>query len=266
LSPLRIGSESPVPSADDYQMMTNRYNEYDDFAWAYNKMLGTESMQRFLPVVEQLVLSHCKEGASVLDLCCGTGQLARELNKRGYRVTGIDGSEAMLSYARENAPDVEFIADDARTFCQEPKCRAAISAYDSLNHVMSIGELGQVFRNVHASLVDGGCFQMDLNMEEGYKARWRGPTHVIDGDYAVLFGHCYDEKTKIGTVPLTVFRLFDGQWTRSDATLTQRCYTREEITTSLKAAGFVSVETYDAEKDLKLPGGIGRMFFLSRKG
>jgi len=36
----------------------------------------------------------------VLDVCCGTGLLAAELAARGYRVTGVDGSEAMLARAR----------------------------------------------------------------------------------------------------------------------------------------------------------------------
>ena len=33
---------------------------------------------------------------SVLDVCCGTGLLAHELVARGYRVVGVDASEAML--------------------------------------------------------------------------------------------------------------------------------------------------------------------------
>jgi len=38
--------------------------------------------------------------ADVLDVCCGTGLLAAELLARGYRVTGVDASEAMLARAR----------------------------------------------------------------------------------------------------------------------------------------------------------------------
>ena len=38
--------------------------------------------------------------ADVLDAGCGTGLLAAELAARGYRVTGVDASEAMLARAR----------------------------------------------------------------------------------------------------------------------------------------------------------------------
>ena len=44
---------------------------------------------------------------AVLDLCCGTGLLAGELIARGYRVVGVDASEAMLALARERlGPEV----------------------------------------------------------------------------------------------------------------------------------------------------------------
>jgi ubiquinone/menaquinone biosynthesis C-methylase UbiE len=40
---------------------------------------------------------------TVLDLCCGTGHLAVYFLEKGYRVVGLDLSEHMLEYARENA-------------------------------------------------------------------------------------------------------------------------------------------------------------------
>jgi SAM-dependent methyltransferase len=46
-------------------------------------------------------------GGRVLDLPCGTGRLTRMLIERGYRVTGADVSEAMLSRARDNYRDYQ---------------------------------------------------------------------------------------------------------------------------------------------------------------
>jgi SAM-dependent methyltransferase len=46
-------------------------------------------------------------GGHVLDLPCGTGRLTRILVELGYRVTGADVSEAMLSRARDNYHEYE---------------------------------------------------------------------------------------------------------------------------------------------------------------
>ena len=82
------------------------YSDYDTFAWVYNKHWGNQFTPTALSVIEKLVLPKISSNASILDLCCGTGQLARLLSERGYTITGIDGSAEMLKYAKENAAEV----------------------------------------------------------------------------------------------------------------------------------------------------------------
>lgn len=54
----------------------------------------------------------------ILDVGCGTGRHAIELTKRGYRVVGIDLSDAQLTRAREKAAQenltIDFQKHDAR--------------------------------------------------------------------------------------------------------------------------------------------------------
>ncbi len=54
------------------------------------------------------------EGASILDVGCGLGLQAKELSRRGYKVTGIDSSPTMLALAREADHGVEFLERDMR--------------------------------------------------------------------------------------------------------------------------------------------------------
>jgi ubiquinone/menaquinone biosynthesis C-methylase UbiE len=56
---------------------------------------------------------------SVLYVGCGAGRISVNLAERGYTVTGIDVSEALLSVARENArqqgQDIRFVHTDGLT-------------------------------------------------------------------------------------------------------------------------------------------------------
>ena len=243
-----------------------RYSDYDPFAMIYDKYWGAESVTRFLPAVEELLFSRIPPRASILDLCCGTGQLAAVLSQKGFRVTGIDGSDAMLHYARSNAPEVEFRLEDARLFQLATRYHAVVSVYDSLNHVMSPGELAEVFQNVSACLLDEGIFLFDLNMEEGYVGRWRGGSLSIVEDRDVcIVRPSFDAEEKVGRADVTIFQEEGTTWRRSDFSLLQRCYSREEIQSALSEAGFEDIRIYEAQRDLGWERDPGRVFFLSRK-
>src|SRR5438309_1754506 len=113
-----------------------RFSDYDPFAWIYTNYWGHEFHDEVMPALEKLVLKRLPRQASILDVCCGDGRVTRALMRRGYRVTGLDGSEGMLSYARKRVPKAELLLLDAREFQLPARFDAAISTFDSLNHVM----------------------------------------------------------------------------------------------------------------------------------
>ena len=243
-----------------------RYDAYDAIAGIYNRHWGTFA-DRIYPALRRLVLRDLPPGCAVLDLCCGTGQLAAALSDRGYVVTGVDGSEGMIGIARRNAPDAEFHVQDARDLSLTGRFTAVFSTYDSLNHVMSLGELEQVFRNVYAVLDDGGCFVFDLNMEEAYVTRWRGSFGMVEDDLVCVARSSMDEKERIGRMDLTVFELIGDGWKRTDVSLLQRWYPESDLRERIQSAGFEGIRTFDGgdPKLEGLPDYSGRMFFVARK-
>ena len=54
-----------------------------------------------------------RSGDRVLDVCCGTGDLALADRSAGGKVVGVDFSEPMLERARRKAPDLEWVRADA---------------------------------------------------------------------------------------------------------------------------------------------------------
>ena len=242
------------------------YRDYDLFAWFYNRYWDRKYHSQALPVLDELVLLRLPANAWILDLCCGTGHLARILSGRGFRVTGIDGSREMLRYARENVPDGEFIAADARSFNLPPIFQAIVSTFESLNHISSVGELTMVFHNAHAALIENGLFVFDLIMEEAYLTRWGKSSAIVEKDNVCVVRGGYNPAVRIGRTDITMFRL-DGNWRRSDVTLLQRCYSEEEVRSALELTGFSGIRLFRAGRDFSMPGdlGTGRTFFLATK-
>jgi SAM-dependent methyltransferase len=243
-------------------------SSYDPFAWIYNKHWGNSFLPVVLPIMDNLVLSKIPKNARILDLCCGTGQLAHQLKAMGYRITGIDGSPAMLEYARENAPGVSFQQGDARNFESAVKYQAIVSVFDSLNHIMSTKELGQVFRSVYAALREDGLFMFDLNTEAGYFYEWKGDFSIIEDDHVCVVRSTYNQKSHIADFDAAIFRLDEGSWYRHDIVLYQKCHTSASVKTALKSAGFTDIETYGFDWQ----SGMGmldkdsrRAFFVCRK-
>ena len=247
--------------------LNRRYSDYDDFAWVYNRHWGKKFTPIALAVLEKFVLPRLSRDSRILDLCCGTGQLAHALSERGYVVSGIDGSEKMLRFARKNAPSTRFILSDARTFKLPDTFDAVVSMFDSLNHIMTLNELMIVFRNVYNCLKDGGLFLFDMNLEFGYLTNWQGCYGIVEDDHVCIFPNSYDHQKRVGQIDFTIFR-FKRNWWRSDFKLTQKCYTNEQIHSRLKKTGFAIVEAFSLDKNgkrVRVTRKSKRSFFLCQK-
>lgn len=221
--------------------------KYDAWANIYNQYWGARYCENNLPPFEELLQKYqTPQEANILDLCCGTGHMVQHLIEQGYQVTGLDISEAMLRYARENAPNAQFILDDARFFNLPLTFNAVISPSGSLNHMMTIEELKQVFTQVYNALLDNGIFLFGLNLEDGYKS-WNGA--ITDGDVKedLAWACCdnYDPVEKIGSFKITIFQLSEKGWQRFDINNLVRAYSQAEIVSALECVGFKNINVYE---------------------
>ncbi len=245
----------------------NRYRDYDPFAWLYTSYWGDEFHEQAIPVLDRAVLSCLPAHASILDVCCGDGRITHMLARRGFQMSGLDGSEEMLTYARQRNSKIRFLLADARSFRLPAEFDAAISTFDSLNHVMNVRDLKRVFRSVERCLKPGGWFVFDLNREEAYRDLWIRTFTSVDKKAASIARGSYDEKRRTARCEVTLFRQSDDHWQRSDFALTQKFHAEEEVHGALRAEGFTSIESLDATGDLGMRGdiGYGRTFFRARK-
>jgi len=97
------------------------------------------------------------EGRAALDLASGTGVISHLMNDMGFKVTGVDWSEAMLEQARAKATkrgtDIRFIMRDAEN-TQEPR-----GSYDVITNrhlVWTLVDAPAAFREWFELLKPGG--------------------------------------------------------------------------------------------------------------
>lgn len=74
-------------------------------------------------------------GARLLDLGCGGGQDAGDLDRRGYRVVGLDRTNALLSACRRRYPSLPLVRADLRDLPFQEMSFDGLWAAASLMHL-----------------------------------------------------------------------------------------------------------------------------------
>ena len=97
--------------------------------------------------------TQLRPGDHALDVCTGTGKLARLLRRRvgpQGRVVGVDFSTAMLAIARQRIPDVDFREGDATELHVEDRSVDAVTVAFGLRNVVdrerAVREAARVLR------------------------------------------------------------------------------------------------------------------------
>lgn len=110
---------------------------------------------------------------AVLDIGCGTGQLASYLLDVGIPVTGIDPSKAMIDHAyRNNAGHVSaglarFHVMDGAELDLPDTYGLAVATFNTLNHFPSHQRLNSCLKRIFEALDPGGCFLFDIDTLHG---------------------------------------------------------------------------------------------------
>jgi len=146
---------------------------YATLAPLYDALLGDHFFPQLRRVFEWLVRRHNTRFASAADVACGTGTFVRYLCECGVPVVyGVDRSQEMLRLAIQknlgNAP--RFLCQDFTTL-QLPRAVDLITChFDSLNYLLTTGDLLQAFRRFHANLNRAGHVIFDMITDQ---RRWQ---------------------------------------------------------------------------------------------
>jgi SAM-dependent methyltransferase len=147
-----------------------------DFARAFDIWYEQKDYEAECDLLEQLFHQYASgQVRSILDLGCGTGGHSLPLARRGYTVTGVDRSQAMLSIARQKAQDEvwgsgtippEFVQSDLKDLDLGKSFDAVIMMFAVLGYQTSNESVTEALAAVRRHLKVAGVFAGDI---------WYGP-------------------------------------------------------------------------------------------
>ncbi|QGV82034.1 class I SAM-dependent methyltransferase [Streptomyces ficellus] len=214
------------------------WTEFYDFLFSVQRHAQAESLLDTSPLLA------FPPGARVLDLACGPGVFTVPLARRGFRVTGVDLSPAMLDRARKAAADTgvspEYVRADAREFTRAGAFDVVLNMFTSFGYFEDPADNARVLRAMRTCLAPGGTLVLDLAGKELLARKVEPPKVVRRGeDLLVQTDTVLDDWARLRS---------DWVLVRGDrvtrASLVWFVYSAVELRAMAEEAGFGRVEVF----------------------
>ncbi|TFE31630.1 class I SAM-dependent DNA methyltransferase [Cohnella luojiensis] len=225
---------------------------------------------------------------TVVDLGCGTGNMAIPLARSGFSVFGIDISSEMLSVAlnkwdeptsrggyRDDPGTVRWLQQDMRDWDLPQPVDSVISFCDCLNYLTDPQDIQATFRQTYAGLAPGGLFLFDVHSPRQLERYADEQPFVYDEkDVAYLWTCEYDPSRKEIEHSLTFFIQEESSsgngvvgplYSRFEESHVQRAYDPEWIAEQLSDAGFEILHRVADFTWEKPSEESERLFYVARK-
>ena len=207
------------------------------------------------------------KGAKVLDLCCGCGRHAVELQEQGYDVVGLDLSEELLdmacSRAVECGQDMEFICCDMREIPYESHFDLIVNFFTSFGYFEDDEDNQKVLTAIAGALRPGGKFLIDYMNPEYVAGNLveKDEKELSEGAYVIQERWVDDSLRRINK-KITLIK--DGE--ESIFRESVRMYSLEDMKKMLLKAGLNPMEIYGGFDSSKYTESSPRMILIGSKG
>jgi len=134
---------------------------YDELASVYEAMYDTFIDYRAeFEFYNQILTSHGK--TEVLEVGCGTGNLANHFIQSGKEYIGFDMSQAMIELGQAKAPTAQFLIGDMREFKLPKPVQSAIITARTISYLYTNSDVNSSFKSLYDNLNDNGILCFDI--------------------------------------------------------------------------------------------------------
>jgi SAM-dependent methyltransferase len=167
-----MSSQTAAP-VDPYANLAESYDRLAEWAITQQEESPRTHVADFLQTFWQ---AQPRPVRTVLEICCGTGMMLAELARRGYVVTGLDRSAAMLEHARRRMGGETALIRAALPDvpAEVGQFDAVVSAAGGLNYLPE-PEISATFAAVARLLPPGRTFTFDV-FGQGFYAKFFDPS------------------------------------------------------------------------------------------
>lgn len=139
---------------------TSNNRVYRYFAKYYDEFTNLKVFAAYKFIIGKI------RGLRVLDLGCGTGTLLKYYSAKNGTY-GIDGSPEMIKIAKTKDKKTYYSVGVIKNFKINKKFDIITCTFDTINHLSTLKEWGQLFKAVNAHLANDGIFIFDFNTIKG---------------------------------------------------------------------------------------------------
>ena len=244
-------------------------SQYTGLAACYDRLIDQAIYDRFCGRICVLLRKNGIHDGLVLELCCGTGTLARKLTQQGYELICCDVSPDMLNVAREKCADLEvppvWICQEAAQLDLYGTVRAVVCCLDSVNYFTDLRELKEVFRRVSLFLEPGGLFLFDVKSRQMFKELAGTCSIQEEEGLFCTWQYGFDSRSGYAQHQVDLFRQEGENYTRFTEWHDQRAYSVETLTDALTRAGMKVKGIYADYTAKKAADETGRLLFSAQK-
>ena len=224
---------------------------YGIFASYYDLLTGNVDYSKYAKRIDDIVMSNNGKRGELVDLACGTASLSFELERLGYKVTGMDLSCDMLSYAAQkkyaNGYKTVLVQQDIAAFSLPKKADVFVCSLDALNHLDCLEIVKMTFRNVARYLNKNGLFIFDMNTV--YKHKHVLSDNVFVHDTEEVFLTWQNEYNDIDRSVLITLDFFvpddDENYQRYSESFKEIAYDTDKVISALDEAGLEVKAMFD---------------------